>query len=127
MLSIYMVAFVCNHLWEGMNANNQFDAPWGRLLRLMTSFCLVICLGIACIGIVSIPADHPLARLSMIVIPLLLLLGGACFMVRGYTLEDGRLIIHRLGWSSHVDLASLASAVHDPTAMAGSIRIAGNG
>lgn len=48
-------------------------------------------------------------------------------MVRGYTLTDRELIIHRLGWSSHFDLASLISASSDPSAMNGSIRLFGNG
>ena len=67
------------------------------------------------------------ALISLIAIPLLILTGGSLFAVRGYTLDNGRLIIHRLGWSSRLDLASLVSAVHDPLAMTGSIRIAGNG
>lgn len=48
-------------------------------------------------------------------------------MVRGYTLEKGQLIIHRLGWSSRFNLSSLNSATPDPKAMASSIRLAGNG
>ena len=78
---------------------NQFDAPWSRMLRLMTTFCLVVCLGVASIGIVVFPAGLRLARLSMIAMPLLILLGSAFFMVRGYTLDNDRLIIRRLGWS----------------------------
>jgi hypothetical protein len=110
-----------------MNTNGKFGAPWGKEIKLMTTLGLVVCFGVALIGIISLPDAPPVARLTMIVIPLLLLIGGALFMVRGYTLDDGQLIIHRLGWSSRLDLASLASAVSDPAAMAGSLRIAGNG
>src|SRR5437879_3990151 len=110
-----------------MNTNGKFGAPWGKELRLMTILGLVVCFGVALIGIVSLPEAPLAARLAMIAFPLLILIGGALFMVRGYTLDDGKLIIHRLGWSSRLDLASLASAVYDPAATAGSIRIAGNG
>jgi hypothetical protein len=108
-----------------MNTNNKFSAPWSKQLTLMTIVCHVICIGIAVIGMVS--PGHPVTRLSMIVLPLLVLISGSLFMIRGYTLNNGRLIVHRLGWDSLVDLASLASVVHDPSAMSGSVRTAGNG
>ena len=110
-----------------MNPNMKFGAPWSKELKLMTSLCLFVCVGGALIGIIWLPAARPVARLSMIAIPLLILVGSSLFAVRGYTLDNDRLIIHRLGWASRLDLASLASAAYDPLAMTGSIRIAGNG
>jgi hypothetical protein len=110
-----------------MNANAKFSAPWGKDLKLMTTLCFVICLGVALIGVISLPEALPFVRFSATAVPLLILVGGAFFAVRGYTLDHGKLIIHRLGWSSRLDLGSLDSAVADPAAMAGSLRIAGNG
>ncbi|MDB6124627.1 MAG: hypothetical protein JWQ71_3620 [Pedosphaera sp.] len=110
-----------------MNLNGKFTAPWGRELRWMTAVAVAICVGVGLIGLVSLPENHPIARWNMVAIPLLILLGGACFMVRGYSLGDGQLIIHRLGWTCRLDLASLKSAAYDPSAMEKSIRIAGNG
>jgi hypothetical protein len=63
----------------------------------------------------------------MILLPPLILASGALFSVRGYSLRSGALVIHRLGWSSYVDLAALESAVHDPDAMSRSLRLFGNG
>ncbi len=104
-----------------------FAAPWNRVLKLMTIFCVIICAGVFSIGIVSLRHAPAFAKVSAIFIPLLILLGGAIFMVRGYTLSNGRLIIRRLGWSSVVDLTSLISATPDPSAMDRSIRLMGNG
>lgn len=93
----------------------------------MTTLGVVICVGIAVIGLVSFPEDYPFARWMMLLLPVVLLLSGALFLVRGYTLDKGSLIIHRLIWSSHLDLGCLISAACDPRAMSGSIRVAGNG
>lgn len=93
----------------------------------MTGLCLFICGGVATIGIVSIPPSSLIARLNMILFPALLILGGALFMVRGYSLNENSLIVHRLGWLTRVRLTSPISAVHDPSALEGSLRVAGNG
>ena len=37
-------------------------------------------------------------------------LGTAAFMVRGYSVIDGKLLIHRLGWSTTFDLSELTAA-----------------
>ena len=110
-----------------MSTNRQFAAPWGKQLRLMTTVGIVICIGVAFIGLVSFPEDYPFARWMMLLLPVVLLVSGALFLVRGYTLDKGSLIIQRLIWSSHLDLDSLVSAASDPMAMSGSIRVAGNG
>ena len=104
----------------------NFKAPWGRELRLMTILAMVVCFGAMWIGI-QLPSAHPWAKYSAIAIPSAILLGGAGFMVRSYTLRNGTLLIHRLGWSTRLELASLRSAEFDPNAIAGSIRLFGNG
>jgi hypothetical protein len=109
-----------------MKPGNSFGAPWSKTLKLMTAFCFVICIGIPLIGVSGFSVTPLLVRLVLL-LPLFILAGGALFMVRGYTLTDRELIIHRLGWSSHFDLASLISASSDPSAMNGSIRLFGNG
>jgi hypothetical protein len=110
-----------------MKPDHKYNAPWGRTLGLTTSLALTVCIGTTLIGALVFPEGHPGARLSMFILPLLLLLGGAAFMVRGYTLRNDTLIIHRLGWTSRLDLSSLISAAPDPAAMEGAIRLAGNG
>ncbi|MDB6040511.1 MAG: hypothetical protein JWM99_4352 [Verrucomicrobiales bacterium] len=71
-----------------MRANRQFAAPWGKQLRLMTTLGIVICIGVACIGLVSFPEDYPFARWMMLLLPVVLLVSGALFLVRGYTTPD---------------------------------------
>jgi hypothetical protein len=49
------------------------------------------------------------------------------FAVRGYSLLDGQLLIHRLGWATRFDLADLTSVEFSPGATIGSIRTMGIG
>jgi len=49
------------------------------------------------------------------------------FSVRGYSVGRGELIIHRPGWSTHVDLSLLVDAEIDPEGLSPSLRIGGIG
>ncbi|WP_372846572.1 PH domain-containing protein [Pontiella sp.] len=49
------------------------------------------------------------------------------FIVRGYAVENGRLLIRRVGWVKTFPLDELESVEIDPQAMHGSIRLFGNG
>jgi len=56
-----------------------------------------------------------------------LMIGGALlFMVRGYELEPGALLVRRLLWATRIPLAGFERAWHDPQAMRGSKRLFGN-
>jgi hypothetical protein len=56
-----------------------------------------------------------------------LMIGGALlFMVRGYELGPGVLLVRRLFWTTRVPLAGFERAWHDPQAMRGSRRLFGN-
>lgn len=110
-----------------MDAGTKFGAPWSRELRLMTTLALAIGLGIPLIGLFSFPAKLLVLRWFLIAIPLLLLIASSFFAVRGYTLAERELIIHRPGWETRFDLTSLVSATFDPPALSGTIRLAGNG
>lgn len=57
----------------------------------------------------------------------LLVLGCLPFMVRGYQIKDGALLIRRPWWTTRVDLVGLKSVESLPRAMKGSIRTCGNG
>jgi hypothetical protein len=63
----------------------------------------------------------------MVLLPLLVLVGAAFFVIRGYTVSGQTLRIHRLGWDSTLDLQQLRSATVDPEAMRRSLRTFGNG
>jgi hypothetical protein len=107
--------------------NETFGAPWGQELKVMTTLAFAIGLGIPLIGIFSMPAKFLAVRLFMIVVPLLLLVGCSLFAVRGYTLSQRELVIHRFGWATRFDLGAFISASFEPSALSGSIRLAGNG
>lgn len=111
----------------------RFAAPWGQTLRIMTLVGVLILVAIALIGlVVHMPADAPgwitaVWWLSMVVLPLGLVVGGAGFTIRGYTLTPEVLWVERLGWRSRLPLTHLVNATVHPRAMQGSIRTFGNG
>ena len=51
----------------------------------------------------------------------------AAFAIRGYSVMDGKLLIHRLGWANKFNLAQLTSAEVNPGATMGSLRTMGIG
>ena len=104
-----------------------FNAPWGTSLKILTGLGLLILIGVPVIGLATGPQGNPGWILSMIILPLLLLLIAAFFMIRGYVLTEDTLLIQRLGWVSKVDLSGLNAAEIDPNAMTKSIRTFGNG
>jgi len=104
----------------------SYGAPWGTSLKVMTAATCLILVGVAVSGVVTSQGD--VTRIAVTVgIPTLLLLAALPFVVRGYRLEESRLVVQRLLWETRVDLEGLRSARHDPGAMAGSIRTFGNG
>jgi hypothetical protein len=63
----------------------------------------------------------------MVALPLAILLGAALFMIRGYVLTDGGLLVQRLFWKTVISLKALQSVAIDPDAMKRSLRTFGNG
>jgi transcriptional regulator with XRE-family HTH domain len=49
------------------------------------------------------------------------------FSVSGFSVRDGQLLVHRLGWATKFELAQLSAFSANPHAMMGSIRLFGNG
>ena len=47
----------------------------------------------------------------------------AAFGVRGYSVSDGQLLIHHLGWATRIDLSHLVRAEFRPNAIDGSLRL----
>lgn len=101
-----------------------FNAPWGKPLRWMSVFSVVLLAGI---GITIWVADKSKTSwFAFLLIPGLLL-GTALFVIREYTIEPTELLIRRLFWTTHLSLAGLKSATFQPEAMRGSLRLLGNG
>ena len=94
----------------------HFFAPWSTKLKLMTG-------GLAAILIVA--AAVTAGPGSLVILAILLV--AAAFAIRGYSVMDGRLLVHRLGWSNKFDLSELVSAEVSPGATMGSLRTMGIG
>lgn len=91
---------------------SYFKAPWSRRLKAATVVLLLAC---ALIALRAGPVGA-----SVIVAALLL---SAVFAVRGYSVSEGQLRIHHLGWSTRLDLSRLDRAEFRPDALAGSWRL----
>lgn len=94
----------------------HFTAPWGRKLQLTT-------LAFVALFVVIIMRAGPYA--SWVLIAVLLLAG--FLSVRGYSVVDGDVLVHRLGWSNRFKLAQLQRIEATPGIMMGSVRVMGVG
>lgn len=109
-----------------MTNDMNFDAPWGKSLKIMTGIAMIILLGTTLWGF-GIDSEGSLAQISMVVLPIAIIVGTMFFMVRGYQIKGDQLIIQRLGWATTIALTHLNSAEHEPEAMKGSMRTFGIG
>ena len=94
----------------------HFRAPWSTKLIGMSLVLLVI-LAFAFFSVES------WGRYLIVGIALV----AATFAIRGYSIHEGKLHIHRLGWSTKYDLANLESIDISPGATMGSVRAFGIG
>jgi hypothetical protein len=100
-----------------------YRAPWSKMLITITSAVSLLCIGMATGFMISQPGLLPWGT----VIPLVIVIGGALFTIRGYTLTADALLVHRLFWNTRISLKGLQSVHMDSEAMNGSIRTFGNG
>jgi hypothetical protein len=100
----------------GVKMREHFRAPWGRKLQLTTAVFLVICLAV--LFTVQNPGRYVVLGIVFV---------AALFAVRGYSVLDGKLLVHRLGWATKFDLSTLSSAEVSPGASMGSVRALGIG
>jgi hypothetical protein len=105
----------------------RFDAPWAWSIKLVSALVTLMLCVIPIVGLTTGPRDQLIWTLAMVALPLLILLGSLPFAVRGYTVRGRQLQVHRLGWSTTIDLSGLVSAEANPAAMARSLRLFGNG
>jgi hypothetical protein len=94
----------------------HFYAPWSTKLKLTTA-------GLAAVLIIAAVAARGWG--SLVIVGIMVV--AATFAIRGYSVMDGRLLIHRLGWANRFDLAELTSAEVNPGATMGSLRTMGIG
>jgi hypothetical protein len=102
-------------------------APWSKLVRIATTFTLVLMVGIIAAGLFSGPRGLLVWQISMVWIPLAFIVVSPLFMIRGYTLDEKRVRVQRLGWYSTIDLREMQEVRYVPEAMKGAWRLCGNG
>lgn len=102
--------------------NPSFKANWGRPLILISTAATLICLGVAIHSWQR--GHHGFLRFWL---PLLLPFTALPFMVRGYRIIPGELMVRRLLWETDIPLAGLAAAEREPEIMKGCLRLCGNG
>jgi hypothetical protein len=94
----------------------HFAAPWSTRLKTTP---------VVFVGILLVAAYAARGWASLLILAIFLV--AAAFAIRGYSIHQGKLLIHRLGWATTYDLASLVSAEVSPGATIGSIRAMGIG
>lgn len=94
----------------------HFRAPWSTKLKALTAAFVVI---------LAVAAYSARGWASLVMVAIVLV--AAAFAIRGYSVVDGKLLIHRLGWATKYDLAGLSSAKVSPGVTMGSIRTMGIG
>jgi Bacterial PH domain len=105
---------------------NYYRAPWSKSLIVASIFATLVCLGVA-YAFWTLPMASESLRLWLGLLPLATILLCALFVVRGYSIANGNLLIDRLFWKTRVSLRELRSVKFDPTATHRSIRTFGNG
>lgn len=109
------------------NVERYFNAPWGTLLKVISTLATVLLFGVFGGMALSGRASTVVTMLLYMGVPLLIVFICLLFTVRGYTISGNTLRIRRLLWNSDIDISMLLSVEYDPKAMTGSIRILGNG
>jgi len=105
----------------------QFNAPWSRKVRNTTVLSLVI-LALPLLVAIFAPTQPPLlALILLLALPPLIVATTFCARVRGYTLTEQEIVVHRGFWDTRLALTRLRSVSGDAEAMRGSVRVFGNG
>jgi hypothetical protein len=112
-----------------ISASVAFGAPWSTSLKILTVLSIAI-LASVCVAFAVLFPRHAAAGIPFLFAMFAVVAsfcGSALFMVRGYEVEAGDLLIRRLLWTTRLPLEDLTAAWADPAAMRGSIRLFGNG
>jgi len=103
-----------------------FRAPWSTTVKVVTVLATVVLFGASAVCFTR-PELRRFPAVVASALPLAIFAVSALFMVRGYEILPGEVRVRRpLGWRV-IPLAGLRRAWISPDAMAGSIRIFGDG
>ncbi len=116
-----------NYNMSDSNRMKHYNAPWSRTLTLASVLFTIVLLSITLAGwrgIVSLQLSTTEFWLS--ILPLSIVVGAALFMVRGYSITNDGILIHRLFWDTKLSRQGLQSAAMEPGALRGTLRTFGN-
>lgn len=104
-----------------------YQAPWGKPLKIVSALLAVLAVA-SLVGAPFLAGNIPgvglhLARWLLPVV----VLGSLPFMVKGYEITDGAILVRRPLWKTRLDRVALTSAEVMPKAMRKCIRTCGNG
>jgi len=102
----------------------HFGAPWCRSVKTIT-FAVLGLTTVLCAVHLAVRFPHLTFPLNILIF--VVVLPSLCLGVNGYSIRDGKLMIHRLGWATKFDLSKLSGFEHNPHALIGSIRLFGTG
>ncbi len=106
-----------------------YSAPWGKLLKSISVFATLICVGASVILLLNADSGVESVRVMLIcaALPLLILVAAGLLTIRGYAVSADEIVVQRPVWSRRFERSRLQSATVDATALHGSIRLFGNG
>jgi PH (Pleckstrin Homology) domain-containing protein len=105
----------------------QFNAPWSHTVRYATVMSLAILAVPMLAAILAQPRPPLPGFVALLALPPLIVAATFAARVRGYTLTEREIIVHRGFWDTRLALAGLRSVSGDAEAMLGSVRVFGNG
>lgn len=109
--------------------STSFKAPWSLSLKLITLFSVCLFLGFAGIGAMYADSGSEDVVSLLIALPIAIVVGAVFFVIRGYDVDlpARKLVVHRLGWTTTLDLAPLTGVEINPLAMKHALQVFGNG
>ena len=100
-----------------MHAKIKFSAPWGARLRKTAWGIAFLTISVPVAGLLFCPGGSKCWVTALAMLSLALLLVMSLFIIRGYSIAKGMLIVHRFGWSHRIRLSKLLSVSTDKSAM----------
>jgi hypothetical protein len=88
----------------------------------------LVVLALPMLAAIFAPTKPPLFAVALLIaLPALIVAATFAARVRGYTLTEQEIVVHRGFWDTRLVLAGLRSVTGDAQAMRGSVRVFGNG
>jgi hypothetical protein len=105
----------------------QYKAPWGSHVKIMTIGGSIICIGAPVWFAITGGAPNDPVLCCMMRAPLFLWLACLLLTVRGYTITEDSILIHRLVWNTRLPLELISEIDFDPRTYYRALRCFGTG